>query len=313
MSQVLATGVGITEGPVWHDGRLWFTRLDGGGAVLRLGPEGAVETVAVTGGGANGLAIAGDGTLYVANDGGRDHSIPSAIQRVAGVASGGPHPAGGDAVAPLADAVDGQPFRHCNDLCLGPDGWIWFTDSGEPYSVSKALFEAGRPPERPGLVCRLDPSSGAVEVLDASLHMPNGLAFSPGEEMLYVADTVAHRIAVLPYRPHASPPLGPVERWIAVDGNPDGFCLDVDGRLYVATATGGEVHVLAPDGALERRLTWADQALPLNCCFGGEDGTTLYVTDAGGMANVSRDPAADHDLERIVALPLDVPGLPLHR
>jgi gluconolactonase len=303
---ILATGVGVVEGPVWHDDRLWFTRLDGDGnqgAVLRLDDDGVVGTAVLTGGGANGLAVGGDGTLYVANDGGREHASPSAIQRVVGLADGTL------GVETVADAVDGRPFRHCNDLCFGPDGWLWFTDSGEPYRDSKELVEAGRPPVHPGLVCRLDPAGGAVEVVDASLHMPNGLAFSPGDDVLYVTDTVAHRVVVFP---HAGGRLGPAERDITIDGNPDGMCLDVDGRLYVATAIGNEIHVLSPEGELLRRIGWADGAIPLNCCFGGPDGTTLYVTDAGGMPNVARDPVANHEDERILAIALDVPGLPLH-
>jgi gluconolactonase len=303
---ILATRVGVVEGPVWHDGRLWFTRLDGDGnlgAVLRL-DDGAVTTAALTGGGANGLAVGYDGTFYVANDGGRGHSQPSSIQRVIPGGSGGEV-----GVETVADAVEGRPFRHCNDLCFGPDGWIWFTDSGEPYRANAALFAAGHPPGKPGLVCRLDPGSGIVEVVDESLYMPNGLAFSPGDEVLYVADTISHTITVFPHRDGG---LGPAERTITIDGNPDGMCLDADGRLYVATATRGEIHVLSPEGELQRRIGWAEGAIPLNCCFGGPDGTTLYVTDAGGMPNVSRDPAADHENERILAIALDVAGLPLH-
>lgn len=303
---VLATAVGITEGPVWHEDALWFTRLDDGGgegAVLRLDGDDVVVAVA-TGGGANGLVAAADGTLYVANDGGRDHVGTSGIQRVVGA----------DVTFVATATPDGRPFRHCNDLCLGPDGWIWFTDSGARYGTSAELFGKGAPPGDPGLVCRLDPTTGEVQVVDASLYMPNGLAFAPGDEVLYVTDTVAHRITVFPVL-GAGPAttLGPAERTIAVDGNPDGLCLDEDGRLYVATATGGEVHVMAPDGVLERRIRWADEAIPLNCCFGGTAGTTLYVTDAGGMTNVARDPGADHTLERIVAVELGVRGLPLHR
>jgi gluconolactonase len=310
VTRVLATEVGITEGPVWHDGTLWWTRLDDGGgegAVLRLDGAEVVEAVA-TGGGANGLVVAADGTFYVANDGGRDHRGTSGIQRV--TAGGGGDGGHGDVTYVATTTPDGRPFRHCNDLCFGPDGWIWFTDSGARYGTSAELFDRGAPPEDPGLVCRLDPATGEVQVVDASLYMPNGLAFSPGDEVLYVSDTVAHRLTVFPYRDGA---LGPAERTIAIDGNPDGMCLDRDGRLYVATATGGEVHVLTPDGTVEQRLRWADGAIPLNCCFGGTAGTTLYVTDAGGMPNVARDPAADHARERIVAVELDVAGLPLHR
>jgi len=306
---VLATGVGITEGPVWHDGTLWLTRLDDGGgegAVLRLdgsGDDGHRVVVAVaTGGGANGLAVGGDGAFYVANDGGRDHTGTSGIQRVVG----------DDVTFVATTAPDGRGFRHCNDLCFGPDGWIWFTDSGARYGTSAELFGRGAPPEDPGLVCRVDPATGEVQVVDASLYMPNGLAFSPGDEVLYVTDTVAHRITVFPVLDGGRGGLGPAERTIAVDGNPDGMCLDQDGKLYVATATGGEVHVMTPDGSVERRIRWADEAIPLNCCFGGTAGTTLYVTDAGGMTNVARDPAADHARERIVAVELDVAGLPLH-
>lgn len=294
---VLATAVGVVEGPVWHDDHLWFTRLDGGGSVQRLERDDVGPPI-VTGGGANGLAVDREGTFYVANDGGRDHEMPSAIQCIRQ-----------GAVELVLDRVDGAPFRHCNDLCFGPDGWLWFTDSGEPFRDSAALVAEGTPPARPGLVCRFDPATGACEVADASLYMPNGLAFSPGDDLLYVADTVAHRIVAFPYADGA---LGEPVATIPVDGNPDGMCLDVDGRLYVATAIGGEVHVHAPDGARVRRLRWADGAIPLNCCFGGPARRTLFVTDAGSMASVMRAPDADHECERIVAFELDVEGLALH-
>jgi gluconolactonase len=294
---VLATAVGVVEGPVWHDDHLWFTRLDGGGSIQRLERDDVGPPI-VTGGGANGLAVDRNGDFYVANDGGRDHDMPSAIQRIRD-----------GAVELVLDRVDDARFRHCNDLCFGPDGWLWFTDSGEPFRDSAALVAAGEPPVRPGLVCRVDPCSGTCEVADASLYMPNGLAFSPGDDLLYVADTVAHRIVVFPY---AAGALGAPVGAITIDGNPDGMCLDVDGRLYVATAIGGEVHVHAPDGRLEHRLRWADGAIPLNCCFGGPAGRTLFVTDAGSMASVMRAPDADHECERIVAFPLDVEGLALH-
>ena len=300
--QVLATEVGVVEGPLWFDGSLWCTRISHGGAILQLTERGAEDRID-TGGGANGLAVDRHGTFWIANDGGRG-KIPSCIQRAVPDRQGGV--VGAEAVI---EDVGGRPFRHCNDLCFGPDGFLYFTDSGENYSASKALVDAGKPPELPGFVCRLNPEDRSVEVVDESLYMPNGLAFSPDNRYLYVSDTVAHEIVAFPWDDGR---LGPRERTLSIDGNPDGFCFGNDGRIYTSTAIAGEIHVITQEGVVDERIRWADDAIPLNCCFGGTDGSTLYVTDAGGMPNVAQSPDADRSLERLVALPMDVAGLPLH-
>jgi gluconolactonase len=75
------------------------------------------------------------------------------------------------------------------------------------------------------------------------------------------------------------------------------MCFDVEGRLYVAATLAGEVQVFDRDGRLIERLRCGEESMPTNCCFGGPDGRTLFVTDSRG--------------EQVLAFDLEAPGLPL--
>ena len=80
-------------------------------------------------------------------------------------------------------------------------------------------------------------------------------------------------------------------------GMPDGCCFDEEGRLYVAATAAAEVQVFDADGRCVERLPCGENSIVSNCCFGGGDGRTLFVTDARG--------------ERVLAFELGVAGLPL--
>lgn len=184
----------------------------------------------------------------------------------------------------LADRYDGMPLNAPNDVVVHSDGGVWFTDPGygsflnyEGYAVELEL---------PTNVYRIDPDSGAVEVVVDDFVRPNGLCFSPDESVLYVADTGASHD---PDGPAVIRAFDVVEgRRLTNDrlfvdmapGFADGFRCDVDGNVWTSASWGGEgyddgVHVYAPDGDLIGKI-----ALPEACanlCFGGEKKNRLFM------------------------------------
>ena len=147
-------------------------------------------------------------------------------------------------------------FNSPNDVVVKSDGTIWFSDP--PYGITSDR-EGHRPPSEIGdnLVFRFDPRTDELEAVTDWVDEPNGLAFSPDETLLYVADTSAapngdggdhHHIAVFDVvdgRALANPRV-----FYTVDvGLADGFRVDVEGNVW--TSAGDGIHVVAPDG---RRL-----------------------------------------------------------
>jgi gluconolactonase len=156
-----------------------------------------------------------------------------------------------------------------NDLTLGPDGRIWFTDPGLPGATAR------------GRVCALDPASGQVAVLLGDLDFPNGLAFGPEGDVLYLARTEEGRVTRHRWDGERLSDGDGLAAALPA-GGPDGIALDVDGRLYVAAPTADAVFVFEPDGRLCRRLDFAEPTFPTNLCFAGPDHDRLVVTAAKG-------------------------------
>ena len=274
-SRVVATDLGFVEGPVWtSDGRLLVTSVSHGKIYeVRSGDP---RVVAETGGGPNGMAEGVDGALYVAQNGG----FEGAEERPAKPASPGIQLIAEDAVRHLAEGLDAP-----NDCCFGPDGRLYFTDPGLWAAPDKV---------RPGRVYALPPD-GTPELLVEGPSFPNGIAFGPDPSQLYVTETYGRRVLVYPLRDGS---LGEAREFCRIaPGMPDGCCFDEEGRLYVAATAGEEVQVFDSDGRCVERLPCGENSLPTNCCFGGADGHTLFVTDSRG--------------ERVLAFELDVAGLPL--
>ncbi len=274
-SRIVATGVGFAEGPVWTaDGRLLVTSVSHG-KIYEI-DAGAPRAVAETGGGPNGLAEGADGALYVAQNGGVEgiaapspKPAPPGIQRIAG-----------NAVSLLAEGLDAP-----NDCCFVPDGRLYFNDPrgwGAPGEV------------QPGRVYAM-PVDGAPQLLVEGPSFTNGIAFGADASQLYVAETFGKRVLVYPIEGDG---LGEAREFCRLEpGMPDGMCFDEEGRLYVAATIAEEVQVFDVDGQCVERLRCGENSLPTNCCFGGADGHTLFVTDSRG--------------ERVLAFELDVAGLPL--
>jgi gluconolactonase len=277
--RVLAENIGFAEGPVWtRGGRLLVTSISHG-VIYEIVENAAPAVVAKTGGGPNGMTEGPDGRLYVTQNGG----IFGASGESRTKAAPGIQVIEGDgAVRHIASEGLGAP----NDLCFGPDGRLYFTD---PRGWA-------RPDEvQPGRVFAMT-LDGAPQVLAEGPSFTNGIAFGPDASRLVVAVTFERRVLVYPVLAGG---LGEPEEFCRIEpGMPDGICFDAEGRLYVAATVAEDVQVFDTRGHCIERLPCGEQSLITNCCFGGQDGRTLFVTDARR--------------ERVLAFDLDVEGLPLY-
>ena len=249
---LLASCLGFPEGPViMGDGRIVL--CDGNTGELVVYAGGSVSVYARTGGSPWGAVLGSDGAIYVTQGGNvpgsGDTSAVSGIQRV--------HPDG--AVELLFSEVTGFPLYGPNDLAFGPDGRLWFTESGSEQDLR---FDV----RSPGRLFAAGPSGTGEMLLELPGVCPNGIAFD-AQQRLYWTESMAHRIQRLEDGK-------PVTFCQLPDSHvPDGMAFAADGRLFVATTTSSGVTVISPDGAVLGEIRLGEHAT--NCAF---DGSDLYVT-----------------------------------
>jgi len=249
----LATGFVFTEGPLWHpDGFYYFVDVRKS-MFYRLTPGGKPEILRENTGEGNGTTFDLQGRLIMCEGGNR---------RVTRTGADGK-------LEVLCDRYEGKRLNRPNDVVCRSDGSIYFTDPGlrVPLAERELPYAA---------IYRVDPS-GAVSML-ADFEYPNGLAFSPDERTLYVANT---RWAQYIHALEIGADGAMVRRRIfadmssdETDGVPDGMKVDVQGRVY-CTGPGG-TWVFAPDGA--RLGIIRTPEVPANLAFGGPDLRTLFFT-----------------------------------
>ena len=243
----LARGFQFTEGPLWHpDGYLLFSDIPAN-RIYRLAADGSTTVWRADSGSSNGLTLDREGRLIACEHGNRRVSITR----------------GTDAIVALAERWEGARFNSPNDAAVSAAGSVYFTDP--PYGLGK------RPREIDFQGVFRVTADGRVDCLARDFRKPNGIAFSPDESRLYVADTEASQVRVFAVRPDGSIADG---RVLAEVKTPDGMKVDRAGRLFVASGDG--IVVLAADGT--RLAVLAFPETPANCAFGAADGRTLYVT-----------------------------------
>ncbi|WP_115788912.1 SMP-30/gluconolactonase/LRE family protein [Arthrobacter silvisoli] len=190
----------------------------------------------------------------------------------------------GGVVAALVDSFGGRRLNSPNDVVVKGDGSVWFTDP--PYGILPGTTEGHEGEQEYGAchVFRFDPATEVLTSVVTDLVHPNGLAFSPDESILYVADTagpdrgVPYRIAAFGVedgRCAAGRTFVELEDGMASDG----FRVDVLGRLW--TSAGPSVRVYAPDGKLLAGVDVPETVS--NVCFGGPDGQDLYITATSSL------------------------------
>ena len=268
-----------TEGPVWDGEYLYFTHIRTS-RIMRYDPKSGAITEWRTGTNrTNGLAFDAQGRLFGCSSGGRS------IMRF--------DPDGRNIT--IADSVECKKLNTPNDLAIDRSGRIWFTNpwnEGNIDATEKVELDNNS-------VLRCDPQkdgSYTVTRVTFDTTKPNGILVSQDQSTLYVAESgyatdVMRELRAYPIREDGS--LGTYTTLFTWGGDAkgvhrgiDGMCLDEDGNI-VATAgwevsgAGAMIYVFSPTGrVLEMHSVPANR--PSNCCFGGPDMTTLFVTTTDG-------------------------------
>jgi gluconolactonase len=263
----------FTEGPVitrtqtlafvaYRDGLVYLTDMSG-----------SVTATIPTGGSPNGLTEGKDNVIYVAQAGAQPSAavkrMTGGIQRI--------HPDG---------SVDylTQDLVSPNDICFGPDGFLYVTDPTHTRSMND------------GRIWKVDPDSGAAEILTSVPWYPNGIGFSTEDDALYVADSRHARIVRYAL---ANGRLGHEEDFARMNHNrPDGFCFDVGGNLIVAAPdpqTAGDLQIFDRDGQFLETVSTGAQPYITNVALGAD--RRMFITSGDGILTIGDWPTA---------------GLPLH-
>jgi gluconolactonase len=271
--EVLATGFDWSEGPVWDKKNGWLLFSDiPRNSVMRWREKEGIDLFLKPAGftgvtqygrepGSNGLLIDAQGRLI---------SMEHGDRRVSRM-----DPDGGKLT--LADRYEGKRLNSPNDGALKSNGDLYFTDP--IYGLPQQAGDPRRELDFCG-VYRLA-ASGRLTLLTRELSRPNGIAFSPDEKTLYVANSDPQRAIWMAYPVLADGTIGAGRVFADVTsmvgrenpGLPDGLKADANGNLW-ATGPGG-VHIYAPDGKRLGRLATGEATA--NVAW-GDDGTTLYIT-----------------------------------
>ena len=279
----LAEGFGWAEGPIWikSGGYLLFTDVPGnkmykwsekGGLEKFLDPSGApsFDPEIWREAGANGLAIYDKDSILLADTGNRNIQRLDLETRTK---------------TPVATNFEGKKFSSPNDVVKMKNGVLFFTDP--PYGFKK--FDAAPEKEIPFNGVYRAGKDGSVTVIEKELTRPNGVALSPDESVLYVAQSEGNKAIVNAYSLDKEGNVTGKKLFADLTdlaskeapGAPDGLTVAVDGTVFV-TGPGG-VIVLSKDGKRLGRI-W-DGKQTANCKF-GDDGKTLYMTSHNMLARI---------------------------
>jgi len=247
----IASELQFTEGPVWHpDGYLLLSDIPAD-TIYKWSPDSCLEKFRSPSGNSNGLTFDRHGRLLACEHGNRRVSLTEMD----------------GTIAILAREYQGKRLNSPNDLVVKSDGSVYFTDP--PYGVK---------PEQRELdfqgVYRVAPD-GVITLLADDFNKPNGLAFSPDEKTLYIADTDHKHVRAFDVQTDGTLANGRVfaEGVSEAGHGPDGMKVDVNGNLYVAA---GFVWVFDSTGKHLGNIV-APEA-PANLAFGGPDNKTLFLT-----------------------------------
>lgn len=257
--QQVADGFVFTEGPVWdfRAGHLVFSDIPGD-TMYRYHPDQGVTVYRKPSMFSNGMTLDANGRIIVC-----EHRT----RRVAREVEPG-------RFETVADSYAGQPLNAPNDVVVGPDGSIVFTDPH--YGLGEGFGGPAEQVQPHRGVYRVPPGGGEPQLLVDDFDGPNGLALVPGGDRLYVDDTERSHIRVFAVDEDWRLTGGDVLVELAGDGAgvPDGLKVDEDGTIY-CTGPGG-IYVCHPDGTVLGRIGIPEVAA--NLAWGDADAQTLYIT-----------------------------------
>ena len=289
----LAEGLMFPEGPaIGPDGALYVTEL-AGQRISRISEDGTVSTYADTGGGPNGAAFDANGDLELCNNGGRWPSdVPSTAQ--ASDPENGPGvmqriTSSGEIIDDLSE-IDQIALNSPNDVCFDEHGGYYFTDPD--WSGLVGGERTG------GSVCYVDVDGDASRVA-TGIGFPNGLGVRADGRILVVCESLtgmllSYRIEEPGILSKAPKPNGMIGRRSV----PDRFCFDESGRIIVAGHGSSNIFVLGGEDGRPIEIIELPEPGPTNCCVGGRDLRTLFVTSS--------------DYGHVFTIEWPVQGMPLH-
>jgi gluconolactonase len=265
--ELLFDGCRWAEGPVWfQDGNFLVWSDIPNNRMLRWVPDGLRGSVSVfrrDSNYSNGNTRDREGRLVTCEHGGR---------RVTRTEPDG-------TITVIADRYRGKRLNSPNDVVVKSDGTIWFTDPS--YGIMSDYEGHKGEMEQDGCyVYRFDPRTGDLQVVVDDFEKPNGLAFSPDESELYVADSAVSHNPDAPRHIRAfkvgknNAVSGGEARFICKDGVPDGFRVDVDGNIW--TSSGPAIYVFASSGDALGKIAFPQNVS--NLVFGGPKRNRLFVT-----------------------------------
>ena len=278
MPDVLLTGLGFGESPRWHDGRLWFSDM-GTNELSAIDTAGEREVIATLPGMpmGSGWLPEPDGRMLIVSC--RDGKL-------------------------LRREPDGSLVLYCDLAVLDPHPWsdMAVDSRGNAYIGNIGFdFPGGAP--APGILALVTPD-GTVRQVANDLQFPNGIAITPDNRTLIVAESYASRLTA--YDIAADGTLSGRRVWAELDNAaPDGICLDAEGAIWYADVPnrhcvrvreGGEVLATV---ALDRGC--------FACILGGADGRTLFIVAAEFAGAASFAPGAPRT-GQVVTVRATAPG-----
>lgn len=268
----------LYSGCRWAEGPVWFSDMNcllwsdiPNQRILRWVPENGVSVFRQPSNFANGNTRDRQGRLVSCEHGAR---------RVTRTEVDG-------SITVLADSYRGRKLNSPNDVIVRSDGSVWFTDPTYGIMSDYEGYKS-EPEQETRNVYRLDPATGDIEIMVDDFGQPNGLAFSPDETRLYVADSSSSHDVSRPRHIRVfdiidDKRLTGGQEFCALDnGLPDGFRLDVAGNLW--TSAGDGVHCFSPEGTLLGKIRIPQTVA--NLTFGGPRRNRLFITASKSLYSV---------------------------
>jgi len=251
----------FTEGPRWHQGRLWFSDFYTH-RVIAVDPAGLAETIVTVPSQPSGLGWRPDGTMLI---------VSMLDRKLMRLEHGG--------LVEVAD-LSGLATGPCNDMVVDGVGRAYVGNFG----FDRAAGEA----ERPATLIRVEPD-GTVAAAATGLMFPNGSVITPDGKRMIIAETMGQRLTS--FAIGADGLLSDRTVFAELPGHfPDGICLDAEGAIWIADARGPELLRVREGGAVLQRIALQPGRHAFACMLGGAEGRDLYVctSTASGPAMATK-------------------------